>query len=388
MSGLRILADENIPGLNHFFGPLGSIRTLPGRCIDTPDLRGVDVLLVRSVTPVNRGLLEGTPVQFVGTATIGTDHLDTDYLEQAGIRWASAPGCNARPVGDYVLACLALATTQRDQTLEGLTVGIVGCGNVGAGLYRRLRDLGLEVQASDPPSEAKGESGFSSLDAVLACDAVCLHAPLVNQGRWPTHHLLDADRIMALRSDQILISAGRGAVVDNSALRDRLGAQGSAPWVALDVWENEPAIDAALAEYVRIATPHIAGYSLEGKLRGTAMIHEALCGAMALHSNRSMDELLPPNVVLEPGHSGESTPYGLLNRALLTAYDPASDSSALKATLQQVAADRSAAFDGLRKHYPVRREFGCQVPVGVDDPAARRLLHAAGFAMVTGRNGS
>jgi len=388
MSGLRILADQNIPGLEHFFEPLGSIRTLPGRAIQAPDLRDIDVLLVRSVTRVDEALLKDSSVRFVGTATIGTDHLDTDYLRGAGIQWASAPGCNALAVGDYVLSCLALATTDRNRSLEQLSVGIVGCGNVGGGLHQRLSDLGLTVLANDPPREAAGESGFSNLDEVLACDAVCLHAPLVNQGPWPTHHLLDARRVEALRSDQILISAGRGAVVDNQALYERLQAPDGGPWTALDVWENEPGIDAGLAERVCIGTPHVAGYSLEGKLRGTAMIHEALCRYLGVQSDRSMEPLLPPAERLWIDGAEGVEPFAVLSQALLAAYNPALDSADLKKTLTGDASDRSGAFDRLRKTYPVRREFGNMVPAGVKDPTALRLLAAAGFAAVTGKRGS
>ncbi|TDT39410.1 4-phosphoerythronate dehydrogenase [Halospina denitrificans] len=388
MNGLRILADENIPGLEHFFEPLGSIRTLPGRAIQASDLRGIDVLLVRSVTRVDEALLKDSPVRFVGTATIGTDHLDTEYLRSAGIHWASAPGCNALAVGDYVLSCLALATTDRNRSFEQLSVGIVGCGNVGGGLQQRLSDIGLTVLANDPPREAAGDSGFSSLDEVLACDAICLHAPLVSQGPWSTHYLLDTNRIEALRSDQILISAGRGAVVDNQALHGRLKAPDGGPWTALDVWENEPGINADLAQRVSVATPHIAGYSLEGKLRGTAMIHDALCRHLGVQSKRSMEPLLPPAQGLKVDGVDHVRPFPALTQALLAAYNPALDSVELKRTLSGDASDREVAFDRLRKTYPVRREFGYLLPEGVKDPAAASLLTAAGFAAVTGKLGS
>lgn len=390
MSGIRILADENMPGLSHFFDALGPVRTMPGRAMRASDLRDVDVLLVRSVTRVDESLLRDTPVRFVGTATIGTDHLDTDYLETAGIQWASAPGSNALAVGDYVLGCLALACAQRNRTLQELSVGIVGCGNVGGGLYQRLAGLGLEVLANDPPREAAGESGFSSLEDVLACDAICLHAPLVTTGPWPTQHLLDASRIEALRQDQVLISAGRGAVVDNRALCQRLETGDGGPWTALDVWENEPGIDPGLAGRVAVATPHIAGYSLEGKLRGTAMIHDALCRHFGQAAERSMDDLLPPDatLVIDGDDSGAGQPFDVLNRVLLAAYNPAIDSAALKETLGLDSSGREAAFDRLRKTYPVRREFGRQAPQGVTDPAALQLLSAAGFAAATGRRDS
>lgn len=374
MTGLRILADENIPALTTCFGDLGEVRTLPGRAIRQGDLLDVDVLLVRSVTRVDETLLKGTPVRWVGTATIGTDHLDTEWLDAHGIGWASAPGCNAEAVADYVLGVMALAARERGKALTEGPVGILGFGNVGRCVHRRLEALGIETRVSDPPLGEAGTPGLATLDEVLACDRITLHAPLVRGGRWPTEHLLDAGRIQGLGPDQVLVSAGRGAVVDNTALLERLDAVDGGPWAALDVWEGEPLIDRRLGEKVRIATPHIAGYSLEGKLRGTVMLARALGDWFGTGSSVSLETLVPEPATLSP--------LGSLEESLLAAYDPRRDTVDLQATLKGDQAERAQAFDRLRKDYPVRREFGFHRLAATGDPALDRQLEAAGFSVV------
>ncbi|MFO7787661.1 MAG: 4-phosphoerythronate dehydrogenase [Halospina sp.] len=375
MSSLRILADENIPALEACFGGSGEVRTLPGRSIRKADLLDVDVLLVRSVTRVDADLLAGTAVRWVGTATIGTDHLDTHWLEQQGIVWASAPGCNAEAVADYVLAVMALAATERGQALTDGSVGIVGFGNVGSRVHRRLQALGIETHVTDPPLAENGAPGLTGLDEVLACDRITLHAPLVRDGRWPTEHLLDAARIQALRPDQVLISAGRGAVVDNASLRERLEASDGGPWTALDVWEGEPLVEPQLARNVRIATPHIAGYSLEGKLRGTVMLAQALNRWLGMGSHPVLEALVP-------GPAGMEALPATLEETLLAAYDPRRDSRQLRETLAGSRAERASAFDRLRKEYPVRREFGFHYLPARSDPVVNRQLEAAGFTLI------
>lgn len=374
MSRLRIVADENIPALTHCFGDLGDIRTLSGRTIRQSDLLEADILLVRSVTCVDRNLLAGTPVRWVGTATIGTDHLDTEWLESEGIGWSSAPGCNAEAVADYVLAVLALAAREQGRCLLDGSVGIVGFGNVGSRVDRRLRALGVDTRVSDPPLAEKGVAGLASIDEVLACDRIALHAPLVRTGRWPTEHLLDTLAIQALSCDQVLVSAGRGAVVDNAALLGRLEARDGGPWTALDVWEGEPLIDTRLAARARVATPHIAGYSLEGKLRGSVMLARALYEWLRAGTAPSLESLVPGVTELAPLEAG-------LEAALLSAYDPRRDSRQLQAGLSGAPTERASAFDRLRKEYPVRREFAFHHLSAVGDPALDRQLEAAGFTV-------
>ena len=221
---MRILVDENIPLADEFFGELGDITRLPGRDIDAAAVREQDLLVVRSITRVDAALLEGSRVRFVGTCTIGTDHVDLDYLREAGIGFANAPGCNADSVVDYVLSSLLLLAEEDGFHLAGKTIGIVGVGNVGSRLAERLDDLDVECLLCDPPrAEAEGREDFLSLDALLErAEIVCLHTPLVTEGEHATRHLLDASRIDALAPGTVLINAGRGACVDNQALRERL----------------------------------------------------------------------------------------------------------------------------------------------------------------------
>ena len=290
---MRIVADENIPLLDEFFAGFGEIRRLPGRGIDAAAVADADLLLVRSVTQVDRTLLDGSAVKFVGTCTIGTDHLDLDYFQQAGITWASAPGCNARGVVDYVLGSLLVLAEQQGVDLATRTYGVVGAGQVGSRLLKVLRDLGWRVLVCDPPRQAAEGGDFVSLQQILdECDVISLHTPLERLGVHATHHLFDSARLAALKPGSWLINASRGAVVDNRALRDLL-SQRSDLHAVLDVWEDEPQVDVALAALCCIATPHIAGYSLDGKLRGTAQIYQAFCAWMQLPASIELAQLLP-----------------------------------------------------------------------------------------------
>lgn len=379
---MRILADENIPLVAEFFGDLGSIQRVPGRSLCTAQLQNIDVLLVRSVTPVNRGLLAGTPVRFVGTCTIGTDHLDLDYLQQARIPWASAPGCNARGVVDYVLGSLLTLSERTGQTLSSRTYGIVGAGQVGGRLAKVLKGLGWPVLVCDPIRQAQEPEGdFVSLEQLLAdCDVISLHTPLTRQGDHPTWHLFDHARLQALRPDTWLINASRGAVIDNAALCDLVQHQRADLQVILDVWEHEPQIDRDLAQYVQIATPHIAGYSLEGKLRGTAQIYQAFCTQHAIASKVNLADLIPAPTVRCIDFSAQVTPNELLSTLCRAVYDPRRDDADFRrALLNTDTSEQPARFDALRKHYPIRREIdGLRARLEQEKPELKRVLDALG----------
>ncbi|HLA29948.1 MAG TPA: 4-phosphoerythronate dehydrogenase PdxB, partial [Pseudomonas sp.] len=290
---MRIVADENIPLLDEFFAGFGAIRRLPGRSIDAAAVADAELLLVRSVTRVDRALLQGSKVSFVGTCTIGTDHLDLEYFQQAGIAWASAPGCNARGVVDYVLGSLLVVAEQQGVDLATRTYGVVGAGQVGSRLLKVLRGLGWRVLVCDPPRQAAQDGDFVSLQQLIdECDVLSLHTPLEAEGEHATRHLFDAARLAQLKPGCWLINASRGAVVDNQALREVL-ARRTDLQVVLDVWEGEPQADVELAALCRIATPHIAGYSLDGKLRGTAQIYQALCRHLGVAPSVSLAQLMP-----------------------------------------------------------------------------------------------
>lgn len=374
---LKIVADENIPALQTLFAPLGELHTCPGRAICRDDLLDADMLLVRSVTPVNRALLQGTSVRFVGTATIGTDHVDQADLTELGIGFSSAPGCNADAVVEYVLSALLHLAEEQSFDLWQRCVGVVGVGNVGSRLAARLEALGIRTLLCDPPRQRTLPAGeaahFCSLEQLLSeADIVSLHTPLTRIGEDATWHLLQAERLALLQPDTILINAGRGAVIDNLALLELAGQRDDLTLV-LDVWEDEPVVNPALAACVKIATPHIAGYSLEGKLRGTWMLYQAWCAFAGVAVEQSFEQLLPAADVTEM-HLTEVA--GLLPPVRML-YDPYRDDRALRASLSAPEQQQKAAFDQLRKQYPVRREFSA---LTLRLPTARQsIFKALGF---------
>lgn len=357
---LTIVADENIPEVELYFGSLGSLTRVNGRLLTNEQLRDVDILLVRSITEVNETLLAGTKVRFVATATIGTDHMDTAYLDANGIGWASAPGCNADSVVDFVISACCRMEGLMEWLLTDCIVGIVGLGNVGSRLYQRLDKLNISCIGYDPLIEQDQYPILSDLASVLAADVICLHTPLTIYGSHPSYHLLNAERLSSLRSGTVIISAGRGAVIDTTALkailteRDDLGA-------ILDVWENEPNIDIELMKCVDFGSPHIAGYSLDGKLTGTEMIYQACCQFLDIEPDASIAErsaLVSSDGDLDIVISEKTDVASAIKEAVLASYDVAQDDQRLRGRMLHCAeCDRGVEFDQLRKNYPIRREF-------------------------------
>ena len=372
---MHLVADENIPLLDEFFAAFGSLRRLPGRGITAADVRDADLLLVRSVTQVNRALLEGSRVRFVGTCTIGTDHLDLDYFAAAGIAWSSAPGCNARGVVDYVLGSVLTLAEREGADPAARVYGVVGAGQVGGRLVNLLRGLGWQVRVCDPPRQAAEGGDFVSLERIIEeCDVISLHTPLDAS----TRHLFDAARLAALRAGTWLINASRGAVVDIAALRSLL-PQRSDLKAVLDVWEGEPQADAELAALCQLATPHIAGYSLDGKLRGTAQIYQACCRALGVAEQVSLADLLPAPWLSELSIDGSADPAWALASICRAVYDPRRDDADCRRSLVGDADTRRAGFDRLRKHYPMRREIdGLRVRIQGDSAPLAALVRALG----------
>ncbi|RHW20138.1 4-phosphoerythronate dehydrogenase PdxB [Pseudomonas jilinensis] len=355
---MHIVADENIPLLDEFFAGLGSITRLPGRAIDRAALRQADALLVRSVTRVDQALLRDTPVRFVGTCTIGTDHLDLDGLRGSGVSLASAPGCNARGVVEYVLSCLLTLAERRATDWRQQRVGIVGVGEVGTRLVRVLATLGVECLLCDPPRAARGETGFVGLDELIAqADVISLHVPLSREGAHPTWHLFDQARLQALRPNAWLINSSRGPVIDNAALEQVMTERQDLA-LALDVWEHEPWVARSLAARCELATPHIAGYSLDGKLRGTEQIYQAFCRFLGIDPELSLEQLAPQDGLAELQLSATTPTDWMLSRALRWVYDVRDDDARFRRMLAEAVDDAAlrAGFDRLRKDYPLRRE--------------------------------
>jgi erythronate-4-phosphate dehydrogenase len=380
---MLIVADENIPLLDAFFEHFGEIRRVPGRSIDRATVEQADVLLVRSVTRVDRELLEGSKVRFVGTCTIGTDHLDLDYFQQAGITWSSAPGCNARGVVDYVLGSLLTLAEIEGADLTQRTYGVVGAGEVGGRLVKVLQGLGWKVLVCDPPRQAAEGGDYVSLEQIIEqCDVISLHTPLTRRGAQPTWHLFDEKRLNQLKPGTWLINASRGPVVDNRALRQVL-LQREDLQAVLDVWEAEPEVDVALAELCVLATPHIAGYSLDGKQRGTAQIYQAYCAFLGQVPQVSLNDLLPAPWLAQVTLSGDTDPAWALAMLCRGVYDPRRDDADFRRSLVGSVSEQRAAFDGLRKNYPSRREIdGLQVRIDRDAPALQQIVAALGATVV------
>jgi len=353
---MHILVDENIPYGVEVFTTLGTVQSFHGRHLSTTDLATTDVLIVRSITPVNQKLLAGTPVSFVGTATIGTDHVDLAYLQQRDIGFASAPGCNATSAAEYVISALTVLAQQQDFDIRKKTVGIIGCGNVGSRVKAKLQALQIPYLIYDPPlQESSNSNEFVDLATVQQADILTLHVPLTTTGRYPTDTMVNAEFLRQLQDDVILINTARGQVLDEIALSYRLLAKPQTK-VVLDVWRNEPHIQPLLLQQTALATPHIAGYSFDGKVRGTAMIYQAICDHFQLTPRWQAQDYLPMSPVTLR-FSSDLAARQALTTAILTSYDVRQDDAKLRLICQS---DQPAVyFDNLRKHYPTRREFSC-----------------------------
>ncbi len=350
---MRILADQNIPGLHDCFGHLGELRAVEGRRITPADLRAVDVLLVRSVTRVDAALLRNSPVRFVGSATAGLDHVDIDWLRAAGIAFAAAPGANANAVVEYVLAAIAAQPGILERLLAGGCAGIIGYGHVGQLLRARLSALGVASLQYDPWLPAGAMPEPASLASVLACDVISLHTSLTRAAPWPSYHLLGHTQLAQLDAGSLLINASRGEVIDSTALQARLEAP-AAPRCVLDVWEFEPEVSPTLLERVAIGTSHIAGYSLDAKLTATRQLAQALQQELGAEDHVSPLTAVPETLQLPPHLRG----VDVLRWLCAARYDIHADDSRLREVVFGAPVEQARhAFDHLRKTYPVRREL-------------------------------
>ena len=372
---MKIVVDENMPHACELFAEFGEVVPLPGRQIGAADLQDADVLLVRSVTRVDAGLLASCPrLGFVGTATIGTDHIDTALLAERGIPFFSAPGCNKYSVGDYVLSALLVLAERHELSLDQMSLAVIGAGNTGECVAGKAEALGMRVLRCDPPrARQEGAAGFVDYRAALSADIVSFHVPLTRegQGQDATFHLLGEREIAALPKGQFLINASRGEVWDNQALLAR--QQSDQPLrLVMDVWEGEPEPLKALVPHTELATPHIAGYSLEGKARGTWMLYQALCQQLGRMPRQDLQSLLPAPEVREltPGQPADQ---GLIKQLVHLIYDVRRDDARFRNRI-----GLSGSFDGQRKDYPERRELSS---LQVSGPFACDRLARLGFAI-------
>ena len=343
---MQIVADDKIPFLKGVFEPYAEVHYLPGGAIRQEDLRNADALITRTRTRCNRELLAGTPVRFIATATIGFDHIDAAAMKELEIDWTNAPGCNARSVAGY----LAAALTGFQRPLRGLTLGVVGVGNVGRRIVETGEALGMRVLRNDPPrAEREGSAGFSELAQLLEeSDFITLHVPLERGGAHPTFHLADEVFLNAMKPGAVLLNTSRGEVADNPALKRALLA-GTLRAAVLDVWENEPEIDRELLAQVFRGTPHIAGYSADGKANGTAMAVQAVArkfGIEPLYEWRPSALPAPEPATIDL--AAAASPEEQLALACNTACDLLRDDADLRRD--------PGRFEQLRGNYRIRRE--------------------------------
>lgn len=351
---LKLIVDENIALAADIFNQFGHVKLVSGRYITNSLLKDIDILIVRSITNVDEELLKNTSVKFVGTATIGTDHIDLDYLKKNNIIFADAKGCNAFSVAEYVVAALLNFSVKYDFLLKDKSIGIVGVGNVGSKVATFAETLGMNVLLNDPPLQRNGDKrNFVKLDEILKCDIVTLHVPLNPNGIDKTHHLFDKKILSRLKNDTILINSSRGAVINNLDLYDSIEKKNLK--VVLDVWENEPEINVELLNKVLIGTPHIAGYSYEGKVNGTKMIYDSLCKFLEARKSFSFKLETPQNSIKQFDEFNKLE-IGL-NDLISNIYSIQDDDNRMRKIIVMNKNERIKDFDLQRKNYPKRREF-------------------------------
>ncbi|TMP83796.1 erythronate-4-phosphate dehydrogenase [Pseudoalteromonas phenolica] len=349
---MKILADQNMPLVEEYFADLGSVTRFDGRNAKPEQIEDVDILLTRSVTKVNAELLQyAKKLKFVGTATIGIDHIDTELLDDKEIAFSSAPGCNAIAVAEYVISALYAYAQETSTSLQGKTLGIVGVGNIGQCLREKLQGSGINLLLCDPIKFENGElEEHIELDGLLAqSDIVSFHVPLVKTGKHKTLHLIDSARIAKLKDNMLVINACRGEVIDNQALLEAL-QDGKQLELVLDVWENEPNILTELLPFVRYSSVHIAGHTLEGKARGTQILYQKVCELLGIPAEKQLSDFLPKPVITEVTLQ-DNFIQGDLGRLVHLVYDLRRDDGILRKSLSE------KGFDHLRKSYPVRREL-------------------------------
>lgn len=372
MAPINLVADGTILLLDELFGDLAKITRVGGRSISSEQVASADALVLRSTAKVTPVLLKDSKVQFVGTCTIGTDHLATDYMDANTIAWHNAPGCNAAGVADYVIACLNHAWQTLDIDPRQQTIGIVGAGNVGGQLAQRLQKAGFNVLQCDPPKADAGHQGYVELDELLArCQIVCLHTPLTKAGAHATDNLLHEQRIKNLAKGTVLISAGRGEVVDQQALLERQQNHNDVH-LFMDVWHQEPNIDKRLFDYCHCVTPHIAGHSLEGKMRGTYMIYKDFCKHFGLPVRHSLADLIPKPDLSMLQLNSMATAREVLAMACSNVYPLMADNARMR---------EGNDFDLLRKNYPVRREFSSLKLHGITNTQTTTMMSGLGFGI-------
>jgi len=375
---IKIVADNKIPFLEGALESVAGIEYLPGDAISREHLKDTEGLIIRTRTKCDRELLEGTSVRFIASATIGYDHIDGDYCRESGIAWTSAPGCNSFSVRQYIVSALLWLAVNRKMNLHGKTLGVIGVGNVGSKVASAAKVLGMNVLLNDPPRERReGREGFVSLTEVLEqSDIISLHVPLNRGGEDNTWHLVNPEFIGHLKKGTILINSSRGSVVDESALMEGIRS-GTLSDTILDVFENEPVVNKDLIDMITLATPHIAGYSLDGKANGTRMSVEAVSRFFKLGLDHwSPDSIPEPETAELLADASDKNIYNLLWELFSRTYDISSDDRRLRSAMHY--------FEELRGNYPFRREpVAYAVRIFQADRQIREIMEELGFDVLS-----
>lgn len=340
------------------FETLGDTVVIPDRNINAANVRDADVLIVRSKTRIDAGLLGNSRISFVGTATAGYDHMDIDWLNEAPIACCAAPGCNANSVAEYITAALCMLTHCKGLDLEKLTLGVIGVGQVGRRVVKKAEALGMRVLQNDPPLALKtNDPIYLPLDDVVKrSDVISLHVPLTYGGAFPTHHMCNCHFFEHIKPGGIFINAARGEAVDTESLLFALDSN-AVNHAILDVWENEPRIDEELLKKTDIGTPHIAGYSFEGRLDGTLAVYNDVCHFYEVEPKWKPDESAFPMPTVIAYDAREKAYETALCEIIASAYDIRKDDRNLRETIGMTPEKRGAHFTWLRRSYGARREF-------------------------------
>ena len=380
---MNIIMDENVLLGKEAFSSIGEILSVPGRAITPEVVKNADILIVRSVTKVNEELLENSGIEFVGSATAGIDHVDIEYLKSRNIGFASAPGSNSNSVAEYIIAGLLQLDRKGKLSLEKISLGVVGVGNVGGKVVKKARGLGIKVLQNDPPlkRETKDEV-FRELDELMNCDVITLHVPLLYEGTDKTFNLFDESRINKMKRGSILVNSSRGKVVEQSALKSAL-EKGHLSGAILDVWEKEPDIDKEMLELVDIGTSHIAGYSYDGKVKGTRMVFDAICDFFSLNKKWNVKLPSPGVPYLEVKVDEFENFAEILADVVFKVYDIRKDDEKLRGILNLEGKEKKEFFDALRANYRRRREFfNTRLEINTEDDNLKAKFRALGFEVI------
>lgn len=377
MHKLKFIIDNKIPFIKGAFENFAEVIYLPGNEIGPEDVKEADALIIRTRTKCNQALLDASKIQFIATATIGYDHIDTAYCKEKGIQWTNAPGCNSSSVEQYIVSALLFLADKNGFKPEKKTVGIIGVGNVGRKVEKACKALGYKVICNDPPRERiEGSIEFTSLDELLAqSDIVSMHVPLISEGIDSTVDMADKVFFEKMKPGACFINSSRGEVVNEQDLKNSMSA-GNIGDAVLDVFQNEPLLDLSLLHKLTLATPHIAGYSMDGKANGSAMSVQAISKFFKLGLEQWQVENIPspenPEIFVD---GGQSDSIELIREVYNQCYDISDDHNNLR--------DEVDKFESLRGNYKLRREPAAyRIRLYNDDEKYRNILETLGFSVI------